>query len=376
MATLIATTEIHQATQAALFPPIPTVTSAASRTPTVGNLPVGLVYRVANELWLVGDRGQAVQVSDRTRAVLSPTGDYVLYDDRETNDLWITEISTGLRTNLTNTPDDSECCYGWWPGRPGMIVFSSKPRELAPVSWTTGFLAVAQVDGTGSQILDERHHTAGRPAPSPDGQTIAHSGGTVGWLYHWETGPEPLDPLDYGLDAADGEMAIGAPAWSPDARRLAWVIDAGNANPDGRIAVGVFDLEERTGWMLHAYHPPGLKGWLPAPIWTSEGHLNTEGWVSPPRWSPDGRWLAFATLAQDRAQREMWVVRADGRGTEERYLGRARNPIWSPDGRWLAFSDAPLEPGEHWIVEVDSWRAHRLGLPPGAEVAAWIDPGR
>jgi dipeptidyl aminopeptidase/acylaminoacyl peptidase len=374
MATLVATTEIHLATQAALLPPTPTATSLASGAAALATPPPGLVYRVSNGLWLVGGTGQAVQVSDRTNAILSPHADQVLYNDWETNDLWLFDLSTGLRVNLTATPDDSECCYRWWPGRPDIVVFSQKPQELAPVSWALGFLGVAAIDGSGSQVLDEQHHTAGLPALSPDGQTIAYGGGTVGWLYRWETGPEPFDPADFGLGAADGELAIGAPAWSPDGTRLAWMIDAGNANPDGRIAIGVFDMEERTSWMLHTHDPPGLQGWLPTPIWTSEGHLNIEGRVSAPCWSPDGRWLAFATLAQDPAEREIWVARADGLGQEERCLGPGKNPVWGPDGRWLAFSDAPIEADEHWMVEVQTWRAHQLGLPPGAEIAAWVNP--
>ena len=316
-----------------------------------------------------------MQVSDRASALLSPDGDYVVYNDRETNDLWLADESTGHRTNLTNTPDDSECCFGWLTGRPEVVVFSSKPRELAPVSWTTGFLGVVGADGSGGRMLDDQHHTAGLPATSPDGRYIAYGGGTVGWLYSWETGPEAFRPSEHGLDAVDGELAIGAPAWSPDGRRLSWVVDLGDANPDGRIGIGVFDLKTHTARVLHPYRPPGLEGWLPAPIWGPNGHLNTAGWVLPPIWSPGGQWLTFVTLAQDPAERELWVVRADENGDDERYLGPGRDPVWSPNGRWLAFSDVPLAAAECWIVELATWRAHPLALPPGAELEGWIDVG-
>jgi Tol biopolymer transport system component len=206
--------------------------------------------------------------------------------------------------------------------------------------------------------LDEAHDTGpGQFAPSPDGQTVAYGGGSTGWLYRWETGPEVFDATDYGLAGSKG-IRIGSPAWSTDGKRLAWVV-GGGLSPDGdwRIATGVFDLEAGTSYLLHSYQPAGRGGWPPAAAW-----------------SPGGRWLALVTWDQNARAPGLWVVRSEG-GEEEHELGRGDGPVWSPDGQWLAFNGA-LQNGESRILlaQAGTWELRPLNLPLSARLVGWASP--
>lgn len=327
-----------------------------SATPRPGIAPPpGLAYWANDRLWRVEADGSAQQLADRPDALLSPDGARALYLAED--DIWLLDLATDSRRNLTNTPDHVECCLAWWPARPEVVLFSSRPVDLPMEEGTTGFLATVGLDGTGYRILDDRISNSTWPAPSPDGQTIAYGLGEWAWLYRWDEGPERFDPAAHGLNWSD-RVRIGSAAWSPDGTRLAWVA-GGGLGSDWRIGIGVVDLEARTSRLLHPYEPVGRGGWPSAPIW-----------------SPDGKWLAFTAFAYDVRENGLWVVRADGLQEEEyRYAERSAYPAWSPDGRQLAFTTA-LADGQTatWVAQAGTWAVEQISLPAGTMVAAWLPP--
>jgi Tol biopolymer transport system component len=127
----------------------------------------------------------------------------------------------------------------------------------------------------------------------------------------------------------------GAPAWSPDGRRIAYYSERAGAadlfvmNADG---TGVEQLTK-----------------TPA----DEGG---------PAWSPDGRQIAFDT---DRDRNfEIYVMNADGTGPRRLTSNPARDlsPAWSPDGRRIAFmSDRDARPEfDIYVMDADGANVERL----------------
>jgi Tol biopolymer transport system component len=351
-------------------------------TPTPAAPLPGFVYRTDDGLWWVDGRGQPVQVladdGEQGTPAISPDGSYVLYLEEETDeadgrqsvdsgqsvDLWLADLRTGERRNLTRTPNSAETNFQWWPARPDLVIFSSRPREVLPELGVTGFLAVVGSDGDGYRVLDDQNHTGGLPAPSPDGQTIAYGSGATGWLYRWEMGPEVFDPADYGLPSYR-DAHIGSPSWSPDGGKLAWIVRGDFAKDrDPQMGVAVFGLETRTTQILHLYDPAVRDGWPP-----------------PPVWSPDGQWLAFTAWAKHPDLAGVWVVRTDGQQEgasqslfTEYHLGGSR-PVWVSNGGWLAYSRGLEGEGTSaWAAQVGTWGLIRLALPPDAYIIDWISP--
>lgn len=326
-------------------------------TPTpVAALP-GLVYQTDDGLSI--DRGgQRARLLDRHVTQISPDGVHALYvaGDGDDRDLWLAILPLGEQHNLSRTPERNEAAPRWWAARPEVAVFSSLPQGKPLGSGAVGYLTVVNMDGSDYRVLDDQNYLNSPPAPAPDGRTIAYGSSSGGWLYRWDTGPQPFNPADYGLDSAE-EIDLGGPAWSPNGTKLAWVL-GGDLDPDAGFfwGVGVFDFIARTAQILYVYPSGGGDGWPPAPAW-----------------SPDGTWLAFEAWAETANEAGVWVVRADGEGEEAVHLG-GHHPVWSPDGHWLALSNlTPDQPG-HWMASVGSWSLLALDLPPDAHIVDWIDP--
>jgi Tol biopolymer transport system component len=196
----------------------------------------------------------------------------------------------------------------------GRIAFVSSRGGRG--SWPDIYLASPD----GSEVT--RLTTGRAPAWSPDARHVAFF--------------RPANPYDhYGIYiiGADGNgerfLTVGAsPAWGPDGRIA---FSNGAVLSGGTIMVINAD-----GTGLHRLLP---QGWALA-NWThwEDGMPCGDNWMAPyvdqPAWSPDARTLAFV-LGCDGAG-SLYLIDADGSTPRLLHAGYARAPAWSPDGTRIA----------------------------------------
>jgi Tol biopolymer transport system component len=339
---------------------IPDAASTATPPPTAvaDRLPPGWVYRYGGALWLVDPGGWSRLVSRDPRAKLSPDGRQLITLHDHSKEYRLRDRVTGEYHHLAVTPGRLECCYRWWPERPGLLLFTSIPADMIGLGGTpSGTLSVVNVNGMGYQILDAAPITwSTAAAPSPDGQTLAYSEGKTGWLYRWGVGSEVFDLAERGL-AEVRNAQLSSPAWSPEGTQLAWVV-RGDFGDDvvSKSAIVAFDLSARTADVLFDYHQARKGFQQPAPVW-----------------SPDGRWLAFEAWSTVTDEDGMWVLPVDGSSKERTYLGPGSDPIWSPDGRWLVFTRVEGEEDRTYVHKVGGGGAIPFARMAGARLVDWIE---
>jgi Tol biopolymer transport system component len=336
-------TTVQPTNKGSLVTELPTPVVLETEEPLAPAHPAsGLIFTNADGTWMIDRQGEVQVLIDKDLALPSPDGNWIVYVEEDPTtymgDIWLMEVSTGERRNITNTPDRDEVSPLWVPGRPDLILFGSD-TEFGMVNST--YPTVVNLDGSGYRILDP--DTGGLRDVSPDGEMFFYGGYSETMLaYHWDSGTEVFDPAEFGLPVEK----LFIPAWSPDGGRMTWFV-AGNFLDSGgtQLGIAVFDLESETAELMHVYEPIG----------GSEFSNYLE-------WSPDGEWLAFTTQNEPPATGRapnLWVIRPDG--TDERYLAEGTVPVWRYDSKYLAFqalNEAQTE--ELYLVEVGTWEVSQV----------------
>ena len=135
--------------------------------------------------------------------------------------------------------------------------------------------------------------------------------------------------------ASGASRLAGAPAISPDGRRVAFAVERGT-----RATLHVMPLDTMDARPL------------------GEG-LDVRG---SPAWSPDGSSIAVAAL--DRDVPRLFAVSPDGGPPRRIVDDYALEPSWSPDGRFLVYSGAEVGPQFPCSAVTPDGKAH--SCPPSA----------
>lgn len=220
-------------------------------------------------------------------------------------------------------------------------------------------------EGAGDRLLGGRgsEQMNVSPVQSPDGQYVAFfsqrglfsvdlwvADATTGRIVKRLSGPR----TDNHFDAVS--FISSAATWSPDGRKMAYVVFA-----EGDHEVAILDV--RSGDVERRVAIPGV----PA--------INTVAW------SPDGRALAIS--GQVGGQSDLYVYDLESRAVRRLTNDRTAeiHPSWSPDGRSIAvatdrgeeFDDARLTSGKMRLAVVDA-TSGELRLLPAIEGAKMINP--
>jgi Tol biopolymer transport system component len=97
-------------------------------------------------------------------------------------------------------------------------------------------------------------------------------------------------------------------------------------------------------------------------------------WQGSPHWSPDGRQVAFDSLAADGSW-HIWTIAADG-GVPRQVTtdqGSQNVPTWSRDGDWIYYSWEQNKSRDTWRIRPADGRKQRL-TPAGSRLDAHESP--
>jgi dipeptidyl aminopeptidase/acylaminoacyl peptidase len=155
----------------------------------------------------------------------------------------------------------------------------------------------------------------GASAWSPDGKTIAFISNISGRNNLWLVPAEGGWPTQ--LTVSDQRQA--APAWSPDGKWIAYMSDY-----DGDEQWDIFLVSPNTGQVVNL---------------TNTREIAEES----PAWSPDGRYLAYMVKPKTSSVFEIDVYDTLTRETRHLTRGTAKDklnfsPIWSRDGKWIVYT--------------------------------------
>ena len=213
-------------------------------------------------------------------------------------------------------------------------VWSSRGR-LAFVRERLGSPGLHQIVTADSRGQDQRILLTTRFLPrslawSPDGRRLAY---VVPYR-------DPALPFVVGLFHVDDEggkprfalrsVGFGEVAWSPDGTRLAFASSVPGAEPFDPYRLFTIRLSDRR--IAQITDPPGAR--------TAD---------AAPRWSPDGRSIVF--VRTDLRQSRIFSVRPDGQG-ERLLVADATGPVWSRDGARIGFVDGLSGSGRALTVSV------------------------
>lgn len=325
--------------------PMPTPNPVSASMAELSGMVIG-----GDELSVVNPDGSLRSLITRPVTNVSPDMQWAVTENN--GDLWLYRLSTQNLLRLTMTDNLEEHLSAWWPMHPDDLLFLSRAKdELA----TQEYLATIHTNGTNYRILDKDHPAQDRPVPSPDGVWVAYGGGEQAWLWGGESGPQVINPTDFGLTSLKGQE-IFDPAWSPDGQKLAYTWKS-VLNVGERMGIVIFDLEKKSYQLTHLY----------TPVAGTKFGIN-------PLWSPDGKWLAYVTITDDPAEQGTWLIRTDGSGEEIHITGNGFRPVaWKPDGTRLALMQAEVGKFALWLLTPDSWDLRRveMQITPYNQIIAW-----
>jgi Tol biopolymer transport system component/serine/threonine protein kinase len=280
----------------------------------------------------------------------SPDGTQVAFSwngEREDNyDIYVQTIGSSDVRRLTTdpatdslptwSPDGQEIAFLRDHPLGGTVIYSVRP------------------DGRGERKLSDFRIGGGpsaRIAWSPDGRAIVGRPDVAERAANDPYKPLYLIPLDGGIPrrmtGAKGPDLDQSPAFSPDGRRLAYVVCSGVSR---RVcAVDVIDLRED-------YSPAGP----PRRV------VNTGRLVSSVAWTRDGMSVVYCTNA--RGPWELWRASLDGATAPERLEipgEHSRDPAIAPAGNRLAF--------ERLVDRTNVFALHRDAQPEPVLVSSTSD---
>jgi Tol biopolymer transport system component len=321
---------------------------------------------------------------DDTQPAFSPDGESIAFrSSRQGGGIFV----MGRTGESVRRLSDSGYNPAWSPDGT-KIVYATDVANILERGANSELWTVAVATGEKQRIFQG---DAVQPNWSPHGLRIAF----------WKIFGDHLGQRDIATIPAGGGAPVPvtldpaidwSPVWSPDGRFLFFSSDRG-----GTMNLWRVPIDERTGATLGPPEPLSAPASYAAHIsvsadgrslaftaFSSGSTIQSASFdpaagairgaattvvggsrpVSGPSPSPDGRWIAFFSLAP---QLDIFVTRADGSGLRQLTNDKAndRNPTWSPDGTEIRFMSNRSGQNQVWTMNADGSGARPLTAVTG-----------
>jgi DNA-binding winged helix-turn-helix (wHTH) protein/Tol biopolymer transport system component len=236
-------------------------------------------------------------------AAISPDGKYLAYTDN--TGIYLKQSLTSEIHSVPLPPNFSAHVDDWFPDGTHLLV--SRDEQFGKASlWSVSIFG-----GLPRLLADD----ASGGSVSPDGSRIAFRRVDLTYTGHfareeWVMRTDGTDPVKVAADKPDGSL-VGAPVWSPDSRRIAYIRSSTSTNsveinewqyaiaktlfPDGRLGPVLHWLPDGRLIYTLASH----QDWLDTSLWTVS--LQRSGKISePPKRITQGHgWIRQITGSAD-----------------------------------------------------------------------------
>ncbi len=314
----------------------------------------GTTYTTEDGLWTIDGQWQPDLLTEMTD-ILDTDGRFLLFIQND--DIWLWDMAADVQTNISNTPNESECTASFWDGHPHKIFYQQRLFvDGDPSGFCSGdaFLHNTETEET-IPLTDSDKTIMADVAGSPNGRYLAYDlNGTELWLYDDEEDTAVfLNPADYNFPQDTIIERLGSPSWSPNEQQLAIIMAIQPTDAPRQIILGIFDLTNKTFTAHHPYQ-----------------NVGRDGWFSPAQWNSTGEWIAFTAEDIDATRRGIWVINTTS--GDEKLILDAINPLWSPNGQGL-YHEIFIENSKVPYLTFPPDFTYQIGvlLPPNANIIRW-----